>query len=66
MLHFKFYRRQVSITGMESLSAVEDFDGVERRIFWRHHFASHTEYVALKSKALRKFHDHYKRFATAC
>lgn len=51
---------------MESLSAVEDFDGVERRIFWRHHFASHTEYVALKSKVLRKFHDHYKKFATAC
>ncbi|MEI6706291.1 MAG: hypothetical protein WCK96_04040 [Methylococcales bacterium] len=43
MLHFKFYSGQVSITGTESLSVAEDFDGVERGIFWRHHFASHAE-----------------------
>ncbi len=29
MLPFKFYRRQVAIVGMESLSVVEDFDVVE-------------------------------------
>ena len=29
MLLFKFYRRQVAIVRMESLSVVEDFDGVE-------------------------------------
>jgi hypothetical protein len=29
MLPFKFYRGQVAIVRMESLSVVEDFDGVE-------------------------------------
>jgi len=29
MLTFKFYRRQIAIAGMESLSVVEDFDGIE-------------------------------------
>ena len=29
MLHFKLYRGEIGIAGMEVLSVVEDFDGVE-------------------------------------